>query len=245
MTKIKQEWFQEWFDQEEYHLLYMYRDKTEASHLIDKLINSLRLTKGSKVLDLACGRGRHSHYLHQKGFSTYGIDLSKRSLAYARHYQDAEIRFIHHDMRQPFPVNDFEAVFNFFTSFGYFSSFEEHSNVIGNVAHALKKGGFIILDYLNALPIRNKLRPYETITREDVTFKIKRFIEGNKIIKEITFDRHGQISVYREEVAAFTLNDFMKLFDENGITIRDTYGDYQLNSYDESTSDRLILIGQK
>ena len=56
----QKEWFASWFDSPYYHLLYQHRDDNEAKQFIGHLTEALDLPQGAKVLDLACGKGRHS-----------------------------------------------------------------------------------------------------------------------------------------------------------------------------------------
>jgi SAM-dependent methyltransferase len=77
-------------------------------------------------LDLACGKGRHSIYLNQLGYKVTGIDLSEQSIAHAKQFENNTLSFEVHDMTQAYPET-FDAVFNLFTSFGYFE--DERSNL--------------------------------------------------------------------------------------------------------------------
>ena len=95
----KKYWFESWFDSPYYHLLYQNRDSGEAKHFIDNLTNYLHLPKQSKLLDLACGKGRHSIYFSQKKFITTGIDLSEQSIHYALQFENDSLSFFIHDMR--------------------------------------------------------------------------------------------------------------------------------------------------
>ena len=112
------EWFESWFDSPYYHVLYKNRDFSEAELFIDKLIQLIEPTKASRVLDLACGKGRHSIYLNKKGFDVTGIDLSEKSIACAKTAENETLHFYMHDMRKLFRTNYFDVVLNLFTSFG-------------------------------------------------------------------------------------------------------------------------------
>ena len=82
MQEEKKQWFELWFDSPLYHILYKHRNQDEANHFIDNVIKKLEIDYG-KILDLACGKGRHAYYLAQKGFDTIGVDLSPESIQYA------------------------------------------------------------------------------------------------------------------------------------------------------------------
>ena len=114
-------WYKSWFNTEYYHILYKNRSTIEAESFIKKLIKELKLKKNSSLLDLACGKGRHSIYLNKLGFKVTGVDLSSQNIAYAKKFSNKRLSFFKHDMR--LPINQkFDAIFNLFTSFGYFEN---------------------------------------------------------------------------------------------------------------------------
>lgn len=240
----KEDWFKSWFDTSYYHKLYEHRDSTDAQIFMDALIDFLKLKKGDRVLDLACGRGRHALYLHQKGFNVKGIDLSKKNIAFARHhipFVDFEIK----DMRERFGEAEYDYIFNMFTSFGYFDGHDQHLEVVKNMALALKPNGVIVLDFMNANKVHRGLVEDEVVDFEHISFKVKRYVEGDKIVKEI-FVKEGEKEFrYFEKVALLTLQDFEEFFKQAKLKVVKTFGDFQLNPYSEEQSDRLILMAQR
>ena len=129
----EKEWFSTWFDTSYYHVLYRHRNDEEAATFIKHLINKLNLPKNSSVLDLACGKGRHSVMLHQAGFDVLGVDLSKNSISLAKQNEEDKLSFEVHDMRETMENKQFDAVFNLFTSFGYFDNSNENKKVVDAV----------------------------------------------------------------------------------------------------------------
>ena len=124
------EWYKEWFNSPFYHKLYFERDEQEAQKFILKLLDYLKPPIESQILDVACGRGRHSRFLAQHGYDVTGIDLSHDSIAFAKQFETDRLHFYQHDMRLPAWINYFDYVFNFFTSFGYFKTRREHDDAI-------------------------------------------------------------------------------------------------------------------
>ena len=123
-------WFANWFDSPYYHLLYKNRDEEEAEHFIDNLIAQLQLKKGSRIIDIACGKGRHATYFHKKGMYVVGVDLSANSIAKAKENEKENLQFAVHDMREIFKKNYFDIATNLFTSFGYFDNNEDEQEAI-------------------------------------------------------------------------------------------------------------------
>jgi cyclopropane fatty-acyl-phospholipid synthase-like methyltransferase len=60
---MQAEWYKDWFDSPYYHILYKYRDDSEANGFIDHLLEALNPRPGARILDLACGRGRYSRHI--------------------------------------------------------------------------------------------------------------------------------------------------------------------------------------
>jgi len=234
-------WFESWFNSPWYHILYDHRDDREAEHFLDHLLTHLKPAKGSSMLDLGCGRGRHSQYLKQKGNVVTGIDLSPESILFCMKYEDENLSFFVHDMRHLFRTNDFDYVFNLFTSFGYFSTDKENISAIIHAAMALKPGGVLLLDYLNSDYVKRNLIGNERIIKKGVEFSIRRnFIDGF-IVKDINFEVEGKSYHFTEKVAALTKDDFERYFAKAGLELRSVYGNYTLENWDKSNSPRLIL----
>ncbi len=242
----KKEWYDEWFNTIYYHILYKHRDYKEAARFLDAIILKHLIPKGSKVLDLACGKGRHSIYLNQKGFDVVGVDLSPNNIELANIHANKTLKFEVHDMRDVYQPNTFNYVFNLFTSFGYFDSKQENLDVIGTTMQSLKRGGKLVFDFLNPYVVINNLVRNETKVIDNVTFRIeRRYTDDDYILKKITVEDHGQSYEFFEKVKAIRRVEFLNYFEENNLRVLNVYGDYQLSPYLREKSDRLIFVIQK
>ncbi|ESU26616.1 hypothetical protein FLJC2902T_25900 [Flavobacterium limnosediminis JC2902] len=240
-NKSTENWFASWFDTPYYHILYKERDEAEAQHFMDNLTHYLNLPEDAKILDLACGKGRHSMYLNTLGFDVTGADLSENSIAEASVAANEKLHFKVHDMRLPFEEK-FDAVFNLFTSFGYFESDDDNSTTLKAIHDSLSEYGFAVIDFMNVNYVINNLVPEEVKTVEGIDFHIKRYVKDNHIFKEIDFDADGQHFHFTEKVKALTLNDFEQMMEEAGIYLLDVFGDYKLRKFYKNDSERLIMI---
>lgn len=234
-------WFASWFDTPYYHILYKDRNYREAQIFMDNLTHYLNLPEHAKVLDLACGKGRHSIYLNQLGFTVLGVDLSENSIEIANKNANETLHFQIHDMREPFEEK-FDAVFNLFTSFGYFDNDEDNLKTLIAIKESLSDYGFAVIDFMNVPFVLDNLIAEETKTVDEIDFHLKRYLKDGFIIKEIDFEDKGEKFHYEEKVRALTLDDFTKMMDEAGIYLLDTFGDYKLKKYHKNTSERLIMI---
>ncbi len=242
---MSKKWFQNWFNSPYYHILYSQRNDEEAEFFIDNLCDYLKPSTDCRLLDIACGRGRHAIYLNKKGYDVTGIDLSYSSIKYARQFENKHLQFFVHDMRYLFYINYFDIAFNLFTSFGYFDSQKDHVNALKTFRKSLNKNGLLVLDYFNIEKILRNLTKRETKHIDGIDFYISKHIADKKIIKSISFEHRNKNYAFKEEVKSFSLADFKELFKLSGFTIVKYFGDYRLNEYDEATSDRLIFICKK
>lgn len=241
MTKENSQWFKSWFDTPFYHILYKDRDHNEAKAFMEKITTYLNVPEDGELLDLACGRGRHSIHLNQLGYHVTGLDLSEESIKYAKQFENERLHFDVHDMSKPYHTK-FDIVFNLFTSFGYFEKEEDNQNTINAIKDNLKPNGIGVIDFLNTEYVIDSLIPEETKIIDDITFNLKRFVENGYIIKDISFTFEGNDFSFQERVKAFTLNDFETMFEKAGLQLLDIFGDYKLGKFYEKQSERLIMI---
>ena len=248
ISKMNQEeWFKHWFDSSFYHKLYANRNEREAAGFVDALIEELCPPDHSKMLDLGCGNGRHSKRLSLKGFSVTGLDLSSSSILDAKKYESSNLNFFRHDMRLPFGNSYFDYVFSFFTSFGYFKSSLEDDQVLNNISRSLKPGGTLVMDYLNVAYADRSLVPAEENEIDGVVYKINRWIDEKHFYKRIVLANTGSRYPveFNEQLRKFRLEDFNQMFANHNLHLQHVYGDYQLGSYDQERSPRLIMFAQK
>jgi SAM-dependent methyltransferase len=240
-AKNSENWFSTWFDTPYYHILYKNRNDEEAQAFMDNITHYLNMPENGTILDLACGKGRHSIYLNKLGYQVTGVDLSENSIAIAKESSNETLQFKTHDMREP--MNEtFDAVFNLFTSFGYFDSHEDNIKTLKAIKESINEYGFGVIDFFNADFIIENLVAEETKEIDGITFNIKRAVENKKIIKEIRFEDKGESFFFTEKVSAFTLADFEEMMEEAGIYLLEIFGDYKLKKFYKTQSERLILL---
>ncbi len=238
-------WFKTWFNTPYYHILYKNRDFTEAEAFISLLVKDLQLSEGSEIIDLACGKGRHSIYLNQLGFKVLGLDLSEESIAHNQQFENDTLKFEVHDMRDEIEGSHVDAVFNLFTSFGYFDDQKDDERVFLSVNNILKSNGYFVLDFLNEKYVRNTLVEETFVERPNITFKINKRIEGQHVIKDIRFSDGGEDFHFFERVKLHTLDEIDQLASQCGFERVKLYGNYKLEGFDLETSPRCINIFKK
>lgn len=244
---MQQTWFQQWFNSPYYQILYQNRNAEEAKKFITRLLAHLAPGAGARMLDVACGSGRHARIMAEAGLEVTGIDLSERFIAEARTHEADNLHFFTHDMRLPYASNYFEVVFNLFTSFGYFAALRENLSALETMAGALKPGSTLVMDYLNTRFNAAHLLPYSRFDTGPVCFDLHRYQNDQFFFKDIFIrdKQSGENFHFREEVTKFVRTDFELMFNHFGLTLAETFGNYDLSPFNETASPRLIMIAKK
>ena len=239
---MKSEWFESWFG-EEYVALYPHRDEAEAEHAIDLIEEHLGDAPVTRVLDVACGGGRHSRILARRWW-TVGLDLSEVLLRLA-HREISEAVFARGDMRVlPFRTSGFGLVVNLFTSFGYFQDDASHLRVIEEVARVTSHDGTFVLDFLNTSQLRETLVPYDERNIGGQIVEQRREIsdDGRFVIKRICI--RGTDREFTERVRLFEAGDLSWMMERAGFRVTATYGNYDASAL-TPTSPRAIIFGRR
>lgn len=242
-----QAWYTDWFSSPFYHKLYFQRDEKEAADFIHTLISHLNPPPGSRMLDVACGKGRHSKFLASLGFTVTGIDIAENSILEAKKSENERLDFFVHDMRLPFRGNYFDYAFNFFTSFGYFKTRREHDDAVRTIAKSLRPGGTFVIDYLNVHYAEERLVPEEVRVIEGSLYTIRRWDDDTHFYKKISVTDAAleQPLAFTEKVAKFSLGDFTDMLSYQGLQVQEVFGDYSLGRYDVKKAPRLIIVADK
>jgi SAM-dependent methyltransferase len=234
------EWFEEWFG-EDYLRLYPHRDDADAGRAVALISRVVGLRPGSRVLDVACGAGRHARAFSGLGALCFGLDLSATLLRLARQVTTAPL--IRADMRYlPVRPGSMDLTVNLFTSFGYFERDAEHAAALQEMVSTVRIGGWFVIDFLNPAAVRRQLVPEETIQLSGQTVQVTRSVspDGRYVCKSIRapIGRH-----YMERVRLFEPEQISQMLESAGVRIRHRFGDYDAAPL-EAGSPRTILLGR-
>jgi ubiquinone/menaquinone biosynthesis C-methylase UbiE len=234
------EWFEEWFG-EEYLRLYPHRDDMDAERVVTLIRRTVPFQKGWRVLDVACGAGRHARAFEAAGAHCTGIDLSHTLLRLAQQVTKAPL--VRADMRQlPVRPRSMNLTVNLFTSFGYFDEDAEHTAALGEMIGTVRHGGWFVIDFLNPSAVRRQLVPEETLQVSGSTVRVSRSVspDGRYVCKSI---RGVEGRQFRERVRLFEPEQMVAMLEAAGVTVRFRFGDYDAAPLG-SESPRTILVGQ-
>jgi 2-polyprenyl-3-methyl-5-hydroxy-6-metoxy-1,4-benzoquinol methylase len=242
------EWFEDWFNSKEYLDVYQHRNESDAKLLFELIIKNIEIPIKGKVLDLACGPGRHSILFARRGFDVTGIDLSDNLLRVAEssaRKEKLDVRFIKSDIRKVELSEKFDLIVNLFTSFGYFETDEDNFSIFRTASYLLKPGGYFVFDFLNSTFIENNLVKESREDKSHEKIIQRRRIEGDRVIKDIIIQNNGIAKTFYESVKLYRWGELHKAINENGLAIKKTFGDFTGSDFKEATSPRMIIIAQK
>lgn len=242
----EESWFQEWFG-EEYLALYPHRDGDEARDGVELLLRRVSIAPEDRVLDLACGAGRHLRALVERGIHALGLDLSQVLLA-RTHLALPGAPVVRGDMRHlPYGEDSFFVVTSFFTSFGYFQEERDDARVLDEVRRVLQPGGYFLLDFLHAGPVRSGLPFHDEDHDEGVHVRQeRRLVDGGRVVeKQITIHRDGEPPLeFQERVRLYEPQELSAMLEVADLPPLAIFGAYDGSALQDD-SPRCILLGRK
>lgn len=168
----------------------------ETKEQVDFLITILGLTGEERILDLACGFGRHSLEFAKRGFSVVGVDITKEYVEDATKQAEIEklpVEFIHMDIREVSFKEEFDVVLNMADgAIGYLENEEENLKIFDIIAKALRPGGKHIMDIMSA-------------DYADVHFPCDLWDAGESglTLSKFEWDKDGKIMLYGQKDYAY------------------------------------------
>jgi cyclopropane fatty-acyl-phospholipid synthase-like methyltransferase len=245
---MKSEWFKDWFNTQEYLNVYQHRNESDAEEHLKLILENIEISNGAKILDMACGAGRHAIILARKNFNVTAVDLSENLISISRQSAQNEnlnINFVQSDIRNFNSNNKFDLVINLFTSFGYFETDEENFSVLKKAYSLLVDDGFFVLDFFNSQFLKKNLVEFSEENLDNAEIHQYRKIKDNRVTKKIVITKDGILSTYEESVRMFTEDELVDAIQNIGFDIYKTFGDFLGNEFDNLSSPRLILICKK
>lgn len=241
-------WWEEIFD-ELYISVFSGFDEERNLWEVERIVETLNLPQDSKILDLCCGYGRHSIPLAERGYDMTGLDLSKAFLKKAKRdakERNVKIRWSRGDMREiPFE-DEFDAVINIFTSFGFFEKEEEDFKVLKKVNRCLKQGGKFLLDTINReYVIRNfQARDWDMIDKNTFVLDERKLdLNKNRIYTKNMFLSKSGGEERSFSVRLYTLSEMTGMLRKANLEVRNVFGSFNQTEY-TIDSERMIILAK-
>ena len=248
---VQADWYEDFFGEEYLHLARSGSPDELTAAQVDFVVDALELTAESRVLDLACGHGRHSLELARRGYQVAGLDLSAPSLAVARDaaaQERLDIAFNECDMREIPYEDEFDAVVNLFTAFGYFESDADDRRVLQGVARALRPRGGFLVDTIHPPWLYRHFEPHGwselddgTVFLEDRSLDLRR---GRIDARWVSMRPDGARSELWSSVRLYTLADLATMLADAGLEVERAFGGFD-GSELGIDSRRMIVLARK
>lgn len=218
---------------------------------VNFMLDVLDIPEGAEILDVPCGFGRHSNLLSEKGYKVTGIDFKPEFIELAQknsQEKNLNTNFIVGDMRKLDFDNKFDAVINFFTSFGYFDDNDNFETLKG-MSKSLKIGGKIIIDMVNREWAINMTRENGLIWLLYPDNKV--FLANNKFdilkgrwISDQVIVEKGESFEQQQDVRLYSYTEYSFLLNIVGLKIIAAYGDIDKSQYNVK-SRNMIIVAEK
>jgi SAM-dependent methyltransferase len=249
MTRSR-EWFRAFFDREYVAALDDEKPPRQTRVEVDFLLRALHLHRGARILDVACGAGRHAGILARRGYHVVGIDLSPAMLDEARRRfrEGPRLSFLRRDMRRLAYRAEFDAVVSLYTSFGYFTR-AQNEDALRRMAGALAPGGRLLIDHRDpTYDARLPPRLWYSVGRNRIVLERRRFdrrtnvTESTQLIVET-----GEASAVerRYRLQEFSLAAWRRMLGGAGLRFLRAYGGYNGCAYRPGATGRLIVVAER
>ena len=248
MTDVDPRWYDSFFVSDDWLAIARSAEDEERTRAqVDFVIERLGLEPGARILDLACGHGRHAIELARRGLRVTGLDISEPSLEIARERaatQDVDLELVAGDMRELPWEDEFDAVLNLWTAFGYFADEAEDARVLAAVGRALRPGGSLLLDTLNVLRLARTWQPHGWQELDDGRLMIEDraydHLAGRSTAVWTVIGPDGSRSAHRHSLRAYTLPELRVLLEAAGLDVVDAWGGWEGEPFDWE-APRLIV----
>jgi SAM-dependent methyltransferase len=219
---------------------------------VDFIVGKLGLKTGDKVLDVACGTGRHAIELAKLGIEVTGIDFNAEILEVAERRAEeqlVEVLFLKNDMRCLRFSEEFDAAYSWWTSFGYFEDESHDYVVLRRIAESLRPGGKFLIDIVSAETLLPVFMPEHVHALDnsgtcELRHNVRIDFETGRTEGEWVFVENGRTRTVRSSLRLYNYRDLSALLREAG------FG--QIEGFDSKTGQpfglgakRLALVATK
>lgn len=236
-------WFQAAFGAL-YPVVYAHRDDVAAANEARFARDMLQMKRGDRVVDLACGDGRHLAAFSKMGIAPFGVDLSTALVSRAR--MRKRLSIVRADLRAlPFRDRSFDHATCFFTSFGYFETEAENLEVLRETARVLRPRGRFLLDVPDRKALERALVARDEFIREGLRVRCSRSIDRGRVRKKVTVinGRGEEMARFEESVRVYTLEELRARLAKSGFRTIGEAGGFDGRPIGEG--DRYVVASER
>jgi SAM-dependent methyltransferase len=250
--KVDPRWYAGFFDDQWLEMRDEVTPPERTQREVDFALEALAPAPGARLLDVACGHGRHSLELARRGFRVTGVDLSEPSLALAREAAAAEeldVELVHADMREiPFR-EEFDAAIDLFTSFGYFETEHEDERALAAIARSLKPGAALLLETVNGAALLRVFRAETWNELEDGTLMLEHrgydLLTGRNDVVWTFVRPDGSRSELRHSLRLYTVAEIASMLRRVGLEIERSWGGWDGSELTLDSGMRFLVLARK
>ena len=223
----------------------------DTQRQVDFIIRVLNLTEKERILDLACGFGRHSLELARRGYAVTGVDITAEYVSYASEQARKEglnANFICADVREANFCSEFDVVLNMADgAIGYLENETENRKIFEVVSAALKPGGRHLMDIMNGDYARTHF-PCKLWDSGDKGLTLSQFEwdDGSKTLiygqKSFLFGEILQKPEILEgnTIRLYTLYEISQIFSSLGMRVNQSFADFSGKRLTENDIQMII-----
>ncbi|MFC1529001.1 class I SAM-dependent methyltransferase [Candidatus Latescibacterota bacterium] len=238
-------WYEDYFGPD-YLKIDLHRNTKKEVAFTHKI---LKLKRGTKLLDVACGYGRHLIPLMESGVDVVGCDLSRfmlnESATRLKEKGKKRQKLVISDNRAlPFR-HAFDCACNMFNSFGYFEREDDNFRVLKSIAQALKPGGLFLIDLLNRDFFLRSLSPKDWFENDGAVILEKKWFDSVKNRSEIdvtVLDKYGK-RTYHHSIRLYSYTELTMLLEAAGFTIQSVFGGFKGEEFNWF-HERMLILSQ-
>ena len=202
-----------------------------------------------RVLDVACGPGRHAIEAARRGMSVVGLDRSAFLLGKARDLSQREgvaVEWVHADMRDHVQDPPVDLVLNLFTSFGYFEDDADNERVLENAYRSLRPGGSVVVDVMGKEILARIFSPSTVLDAPGgMVVQRRRAVDGwSRMGNEWTFVRAEDVRVFEHVHWIYSGRELAEMLGRAGFSEVQLFGDFEDSSYGPEAS-RLVAVASR
>ncbi len=232
---------QPWYDRFFRHEYLVFDDHPETALEVEFIQQALSLTSKTRVLDLCCGYGRHTHRLAET-CTIVGLDRSQVMLDRGKSQNSSSAYFLRGDMRHlPFPAEQFSVVLSLFSSFGYLEGEDENYRVLQGISETLAPGGHFLIETVNREFVVRHSVPQQVYRLENMTLIEERSFDpiSSRSQVEVTVFEDGRETHLHHTIRIYAFTELEMLLESVGLHTINVWGDFKGTDY---TCDSLHTI---